>query len=242
MATRLAGPGGLYAGLASGGRWTGLTRFDPGVLDEVLGWTKGTKKPRMCFMGSMCDVFHENNSFGDIATMFMAMSAAEHFGHAFVVLTKRPERATKFFHWLIRGRNMMFRSSAKWEEWPQEHPLLAIGVSAEDGRAYTTRVLEMLKWPPQACRVVSCEPLLGGDTLEPWAVERKLDWVIVGGENGHGAREMPLWLAGKYLDECRKAGIPYFFKGYGSGYRGCAVSGMDVHEFPEIFKIKRGMI
>lgn len=62
-------------------------------------------------------------------------------------------------------------------------------------------------------RVVSCEPLLGPVSLRPWL--DRLDWVIVGGETGPGARPMhPDWVRA-IRDECVEAGVPFFFKSWG---------------------------
>jgi protein gp37 len=101
-----------------------------------------------------------------------------------------------------------------------------IGVSVEDQKAADDRIRHLLK-VPAAVRFLSCEPLLGPVDLTgnkngeiwPWMDARAeghgIDWVIVGGESGPGARPMhPDW-ATSLRDQCKNAGVPFFFKQWG---------------------------
>src|SRR5690606_36322654 len=75
-------------------RWTGKVRLLEDRLDQPLRW----RRPRMVFVNSMSDLFHESVSFETIATIFGVMARAPQ--HRFQVLTKRPERMRQFFRWL----------------------------------------------------------------------------------------------------------------------------------------------
>ena len=90
--------GGAYEGLVSlgknGPRWTGAGRFVPDKLEEPLHW----RKPRRIFVNSMSDLFFEEFTNEQIAAVFGVMATAH--WHTFQVLTKRSERAAKWFHWL----------------------------------------------------------------------------------------------------------------------------------------------
>jgi protein gp37 len=86
---------GSYDGLlAKGGQWNGKVRKVPELLDQPLRWTK----PRLIFVNSMSDLFHEDVPFEFVAAVFGAMSHARQ--HTFQVLTKRPARMLEFFTWL----------------------------------------------------------------------------------------------------------------------------------------------
>lgn len=101
-----------------------------------------------------------------------------------------------------------------------------LGVSVENQEAADKRIPLLLQ-TPAAVRWVSAEPLLGGPNLAPWlkwwkrggtcaVTERGLDWVVCGGESGPGARPMhPDWARG-LRDQCKQAGAPFFFKGWGN--------------------------
>ncbi len=125
-------------------------------------------------------------------------------------------------------------------------PNLWLGVSCENQQAADERIPHLLR-VPAAVRFLSCEPLLGPVDLDlrryesdtGWFDERGrvLDWVIVGGESGPGARPMhPDW-ARSLRDQCQAAGTPFFFKQFGE-YEPWADVGGDVvldrdHKFPD---------
>ena len=159
----------------------------PERLELPLGW----KKPRMIFVNSMSDLFHEGVDGGFIARAFETMERAR--WHTFQVLTKRPERALAL---------------AEELPWPDN---VWLGVSVEN-RRFLHR-LDTLRGIPAALRFASCEPLLGplaGIDLTG------IGWVICGGESGPRARRMrPEW-ARALREACEAASVPFFFKQWGA--------------------------
>lgn len=156
------------------------------LLDQPLSW----RKPRMIFVNSMSDLFHENISFKFIAQVFSTMEKAH--WHTFQVLTKRSER---------------LKELAPRLNWPSN---VWLGVSVENKAA--KHRIEVLRNTPAAIKFLSCEPLIGDiGHLDL----RGIDWVIVGGESGPRARVMrPDW-ARSIRDECIRKNIPFFFKQWG---------------------------
>ena len=158
----------------------------PERLDRPLQW----RDPRMVFVNSMSDLFHEDIPLEFTQRVFAVMQEAER--HTFQVLTKRPEHALEL---------------APHLPWPEN---VWLGVSIEN--QYWTRRLEPLRAIPAATRFLSCEPLLGPLDLDL----DEIDWVIVGGESGPRARPMqPEWACG-VRDQCVEAGVPFFFKQWGA--------------------------
>ncbi|MPZ49683.1 MAG: DUF5131 family protein [Dehalococcoidia bacterium] len=159
----------------------------PDRLRQPLEW----KKPKVVFVNSMSDLFHEDVPDEYIIKVFEVMQAAH--WHTFQVLTKRPERL----------RQLVPRLNFPPNVW--------IGVSVENKR-WTTRIDE-LRGIPAAVRFLSCEPLLG--SLGDLDLDG-IHWVIVGGESGHRARPMnPDW-ARDIRDQCQAAHIAFFFKQWGA--------------------------
>lgn len=148
-------------------RWTGEIQLAPHLLDQPLRWTK----PRLIFVNSMSDLFHENVPFSYVAAVFGVMAAAKH--HNFQVLTKRPERAAVFFAWLrnhgpdpvsrcnIEMENLLpnHDGSGDSEPWPLRNVWL--GVSVEDQKTADERIPLLLGLPAHV-RWVSYEPAVGG--------------------------------------------------------------------------------
>lgn len=200
------------------GFWTGKINFDEKALLEPLN----RKKPTVYFVNSMSDLFHENVPDEWIARIFDVMYRAN--WHTFQVLTKRPQR-------------MYDVVSSHYEEFgdlggpPPKHVWL--GVSVENQQAADERIPLLLS-TPAAVRFLSCEPLLGPvKFFDHWItratssidyhqrtggnpfVGERVDWVIVGGESGPGARPMhPDWVR-SLRDQCQTSGVPFFFKQWG---------------------------
>lgn len=173
-------------------------RLLPERLQTPLLW----KRPRRVFVNSMADLFHSRVPFNYVFEIFTVMAeAADKRGHIFQVLTKRPGRA-----------------AAWWDQyqghfpdgWP---PQVWIGTSVETQK-YTPR-LTVLERVPAAVRFVSAEPLLERIDLTPWLERGVLDWVIVGGESGPGARPMDLDWVRDLRDQSNCAGVPFFLKQLG---------------------------
>lgn len=158
----------------------------PQRLDHPLEWTQS----RMIFVNSMSDLFHEDISDAYIREVFKVMRKAN--WHTFQILTKRSERMGEL------GRRL---------SWPDN---VWMGVSVENQR-WTGRVDDLRRVPARV-RFLSCEPLLGPLRLDL----TDIDWVIVGGESGPGARPMnPEWVR-EIRRQCEAAGVAFFFKQWGA--------------------------
>ena len=188
---------GLTIRTERGTDWTGEVRCLPERLEQPLRW----RKPRKVFVNSMSDLFHPDVPDDFIGQVFDVMMRAEE--HTFQVLTKRPQRMRAFVdQWL-------------GESWAQWIGNLWLGTSIESDR-YTFRA-DHLRATPAAVRFLSLEPLLGP---LPSLDLTGIDWVIVGGESGHGARPMhPQWVR-DIRDRCIDAGVPFHFKQWGAWVQG----------------------
>jgi len=175
----------------------------PDRLNKIPGG-----KGKRIFVCNTGDLFHEAVTDGFIWDVFMAMANTPQ--HEFLVLTKRPERMAKVMpniSWALHDR--------------LEHVWL--GTSVEDQATLDARVLWLLK-TPAAVRYVSYEPALGPvDFRKYWDyyLTERLDWVICGGESGPKARPMhPDW-ARKVRDDCKAAGVAFWFKQWGEWAPDC---------------------
>jgi protein gp37 len=158
----------------------------PRMLELPLGW----RRPRMIFVNSMSDLFHDNVPLAYIRRVFAVMRRAH--WHRFQILTKRSERL------LALGPGL---------DWP---PNVWMGVSVERDD-YRFRI-DDLRDTGAAVKFLSLEPLLG--PLRSLDL-RRIDWAIVGGESGPGARPMdPTWVV-DIRDQCAAAAVPFFFKQWG---------------------------
>ncbi len=158
----------------------------PQVLELPLRW----RKPRTVFVNSMSDLFHARVPLEYIGRVFDVMERAH--WHRFQVLTKRAERLAALSAHL---------------RWPAN---LWMGVSVE-ASIYRSRI-DLLRSTGARVKFLSLEPLLGP---LPDLDLRGIDWVIVGGESGPGARPMdPDW-AIDLRDQCMRGDIPFFFKQWG---------------------------
>jgi protein gp37 len=138
----------------------------------------------------MSDLFHENIPLEFIKKVFTTMERCPQ--HIFQILTKRSGRV---------------RELASELPWPTN---VWMGVSVENSKVID-RVFDLQNIPAYI-RFLSCEPLIGeinGLPLEG------IKWVIVGGESGPKARPMKKEWAESILLQCRKAGVPFFFKQWG---------------------------
>jgi protein gp37 len=158
--------------------------------EEALGLPLAWKKPQVIFVNSMSDMFHEDVSKAFILRAFEVMRRAS--WHQFQILTKRSER---------------LKEMSEEISWPKN---AWMGVSVESSD-YAFRI-DHLRKTGAAVKFLSLEPLLGplpGLRLDG------IDWVIVGGESGPGARPMDQGWVIDIKDRCRKAGVPFFFKQWG---------------------------
>ncbi len=155
------------------------------------------KEPRMIFVNSMSDLFHEDVPDEFIKGVFNTMAHANH--HVFQVLTKRSERMV---NWIKQNFADSTLPNHIW-----------LGVSVEN-QNYLRRIRH-LQGISACVRFISCEPLLGPIRF----ISRDLDgihWVIVGGESGPKARPMdPQWVR-DIKDQCEDVGLAFFFKQWGT--------------------------
>lgn len=156
------------------------------IVDLPLRW----KKPRLVFVNSMSDMFHTDVPDGFIARCFEVMNEARQ--HTFQILTKRPDRVREL------------AANVHWSE------NIWMGTSVETAE-FSWRSKEIAK-VPASIRFLSVEPLLGPIPRLPL---QGIEWVIVGGESGPGARPMqPSWVRA-IRDRCKSRKVPFFFKQWG---------------------------
>jgi protein gp37 len=158
----------------------------PDLLDVPKRW----RAPRVIFVNSMSDLFHERIPLPFIQRVFATMVDCPQ--HTFQILTKRSAR---------------LRELSPDLPWPSN---VWMGVSVEDSRVVSR--IHDLACVPAAVRFLSCEPLIGPLSDLPLA---GVHWVIVGGESGPGARPMKREWVEQILRQCRQAKLPFFFKQWG---------------------------
>lgn len=164
--------------------------FNVTLHSDLIDLPKKWRSPRLIFVNSMSDLFHENVPLEFIQQVFETMRECSR--HTFQILTKRSDR---------------LRQVCGILDWPSN---IWMGVSVEDERVLS-RIAD-LKNVPATVRFLSLEPLIG--PLENLPLEG-IRWVIVGGESGPGARSMKIeWIRSIYR-QCRKAKVPFFFKQWG---------------------------
>ena len=199
---------------------------DVRILPERLQIPRRWKSPRNVFVNSMADAFHPRVPFDFILSIFQAMrEAASERGHVFQVLTKRPGRAVA---WWKEYRHHFP------EGWPAN---VWIGTSVETQK-YAPR-LTVLARLPAPIKFVSAEPLLERLDLSNWLENGSLQWVIVGGESGSGARPMdPDWVLDLH-DQAERTGVKFFLKQLGGprnkrGGDAAMIDGQSWREMPSM--------
>jgi protein gp37 len=165
--------------------------FDLRLWEERLELPLRWRRPRMVFVNSMSDLFHESVPDDFIRAVFEVMVRAD--WHTFQVLTKRPRRMAQLAAELPWPRNV-------WA-----------GTSIELDR-YAWRANHCLRAVPAAVRFVSAEPLLG--PLPSLQLDH-LQWVITGGESGPGHRPIEAEWVRDLRDRCLAEGVAFFHKQWG---------------------------
>ena len=186
-------------------------RLVPEKLGEPLKW----RRRRKIFVNSMSDLFHEDVPTNYIARVGETMKQAD--WHVYQVLTKRHERLKKLLdgelRWMCGLEHVWF------------------GVSVEDRRHGVPRI-DALRASSAAVKFLSIEPLLEG----LGAINLSgIDWVIVGGESGPYARPIEESWVVEVLEQCRRCGVPFFFKQWGGARKhrtGRSLHGRTFDEFP----------
>ena len=158
----------------------------PHVLKKPLEW----KSSQLIFVNSMSDLFHWEVPVDFIQQVFQTMREAH--WHKFQILTKRAKRLPKIDSQLIWTPNV-------W-----------MGVSVENAKV--TQRIDYLRQSSAMVKFLSLEPLLGP---LPNLDLSGIDWVIVGGESGPGARPMDEAWVLEIRDQCEAAGVKFFFKQWG---------------------------
>lgn len=189
----------------------------PDKLNEPLHW----RKPRLVFVNSMSDLFHDGIPDDYIAHVFAVMQSTA--AHTYQILTKRHARmralltSPEFWDAVTDfGVDVMRTRPSREQFWPdtgRKHKFLPnvwLGVSAEN-ETWAQRRLSALDATPAAVRFASLEPLLSPVNVRPY----HLDWVIVGGESGAGHRPVDAEWVRDIRDDCQAAGVAFFFKQWG---------------------------
>jgi protein gp37 len=186
-------------------------RLVPAKLGEPLKW----RAPKMIFVNSMSDLFHDLVPDSYIVAVARLMVAAK--WHTYQVLTKRSQRLRDLLNTKLR--------------FAAEQPHIWWGVSVED-KKYGVPRIEDLRNASASIRFLSVEPLLedlGKVNLHG------VDWMIVGGESGPGARPMKKEWVLRLRDECQRHRVPFFFKQWGGVRKkatGRRLGGRTYDEFP----------
>ena len=184
--------------------------FEVTLQDDIVDLPLKWKKPKIVFVNSMSDLFHQKVPDAFIQRCFRVMNQASQ--HQFQVLTKRPERVVQL------------SQSLNWTE------NIWMGTSVENSD-YIHRIHSLGKVNANI-RFLSLEPLLGPLGRLPLS---NIEWVIVGGESGPGARPMkPEWVR-TIRDRCIRYDVPFFFKQWGGVQKsktGRELDGRTWDEFP----------
>jgi protein gp37 len=182
----------------------------PDLLDVPRRW----RQPRVVFVNSMSDLFHEDIPLEYIQRVFSTMRECPQ--HTFQVLTKRSERLA---------------GMAAQISWPRN---VWMGVSVEGARVLSR--IHDLRTVPAAVRFLSLEPLIG--PLDELPLEG-IHWVIVGGESGPRARPMRREWVDSIHRQCRRSRVPFFFKQWGGVRKdlaGRTLHGRTFNEMPSALR------
>lgn len=189
--------------------------FDLRLVPEKLAQPLRWRTSKMIFVNSMSDLFHEGVPDDYIVTVARVMCQAN--WHTYQILTKRSERMNALLKTTLRSASLQ--------------PHIWWGVSVEN-RIHGLPRIDHLREAPAMARFLSIEPLLedlGSIDL------RGINWVIVGGESGSGARPMKSEWVRHIRDQCRKAGVAFFFKQWGGVHKkknGRKLDGRTYDDFP----------
>lgn len=186
------------------------------------------------FCGSMCDIFEDHPvTEAQLPRLMKLIEATPHLD--WLLLTKRPERAAAYLRDFVDQREAEWTGADSGE--PKYKPRWWLGTSVEDQESADLRIPFALK-APAAVRYISYEPALGPVDFR-WALSRNpldigagflmrghfspgletlrpLDWIIVGGESGHGARPFDIEWALSTIEQCHAAGAAVFVKQIGT--------------------------
>jgi protein gp37 len=188
--------------------------FDLRLVSEKLAEPLRWRSPKTIFVNSMSDLFHENVPENYIVAVAKVMVEAK--WHTYQVLTKRSDRLRE-----LLNSSLQFAANQKHIWW---------GVSVEN-REYGLPRIENLQNAHATMKFLSVEPLL--EDLGQFNFTG-IDWVIVGGESGHGARPMKKEWVVSVRDQCRRDGVPFFFKQWGGVRKKAAGRELDGKTYDEL--------
>lgn len=223
--------------------------------NEPLKWNAAAAKSGIrvrVFCASMADVFEDRAELREhrarLHTLIRATPALD-----WLLLTKRPQNVARLWHEAhVDAFNGADSLGLTWDRnaW--------LGVTAEDQRRADERIPVLLGLDGPAVRFVSYEPAIGPVDFRPWLHdstcadpdvcicstprEVALDWIIVGGESGHGARPFDVEWAGSTIDECAAAGVACFVKQLGAkpiDHPTRDHKGGDMAEWPEEIRVRQ---
>jgi protein gp37 len=205
-------------------KWNGKTAFVESALEKPLHW----KSPRVIFVCSMSDLFHDSVPFEWVDKVFAIMARCPQ--HKFLLLTKRPQRMAEYYqHYSRQTRGDIIFAKGFYDN---------VGIGVTVCKKDELWKLDELRKIQAAMKFVSIEPMLGyidlnlarpcdrncqeyqdavcpGFTFSDCPFQRHLDWVILGGESGHNARPLhPDWVR-SIQKQCADASVPFFFKQWG---------------------------
>lgn len=193
-------------------------RLVPHKLAEPLRWTK----PQMVFVNSMSDLFHDDVPDDYIVQVAKVMVAAD--WHVYQVLTKRTRRLRD----LLQSK-LAFAANRQHIWW---------GTSVENKKSGVPRI-QQLRDAGAEMNFLSIEPLLEDLGLVDL---RGMQWVIVGGESGPGARPMKLEWVTSIRDQCRQQNVPFFFKQWGGVRKARFGRELDGRTYDEYPVVERNLI
>ena len=259
------------------GKWNGNIRLVPEKLDEPLRWKRArmvfVDSMSDLFHDDVPFEFIDRVFAVMNMTRFQLPLPADPYQakrwHTYQLLTKRPKRMAEYLdsrsprHYrngehplfkhrdLARGKGSALMNSSAVLSWPL--PNVWLGVSVEDQATADERIPHLLKCPA-AVRFLSAEPLLGAIDLRQVSqlqsghkLGHYIDWVIVGGESGHGARPCDALWVHSIVEQCRAASVPCFVKQLGSNSVLADASnrqpwkdkkGGDAEEWPEKLRVR----
>jgi len=185
--------------------------FKVTLHEDALGLPLRWKRPQSIFVNSMSDLYHRDVPFSFITKVFDVMHQAH--WHRYQILTKRAERLAELNDKLPWATNI-------WQGVTVEHP-------------DCVNRIDLLRETDAHIKFLSLEPLLAP---MPRLKLRGINWVIVGGESGPGARPMPADWVTDIRDQCRKAGVAFYFKQWGGVFKkrhGRTLDGRTWDEMPD---------
>lgn len=247
--------------------WTGKIN----LVEDAISIPLRRKNPTTWFVNSMSDLFHEDVPDDFILRVFDVMRICtwaggqncgkiRGSGHTFQVLTKRAERMADFGSRLRWDGERLFLGETGGQHMLRLNRQIWMGVSCEDQQRADERIPHLLRCPA-AVRFLSCEPLLGSVNLSlslaasakstntaQWRTAWRgfIDWVIVGGESGPGARPCTIGHIRSLVRQCQAAGAACFVKQLGAkpvNREGVAhplkdPKGGDMAEWPEDLRVR----